>query len=145
MSDCTITDCTIPADGDLCEAHGGSVDTIERQRYHVNFLDASSADGEHELAVDRWEVEYDHLANAISSEIVGSSLHAPVLDIDFEARLVPSSTPGHYHLYLDRAVAWPAYEKVLRALAEAGLQEEGYVSASIDRRATFVRKPGVVK
>lgn len=147
---CQITDCTMPTDDGACEAHPTATalaELIERQRYHVSFIgpDASSSDGE--FAPDRWPVDApSEKFNAFSSEIVGSSdLHAPVLDIDFEARLVPSSTPGHYHLYLDKAVEWDAYERFLRAAADAGILQEGYVNASIERRATFVRKPGVKK
>lgn len=85
-------------------------------------------------------------ANAISSMIPDETdMHAPVLDIDFPAKLVPSSTPGHFHLYLDTKVPWPKYEKLLWALAEAGIIEQGYAQASVSYRATVVRKPGVKK
>lgn len=72
-------------------------------------------------------------------------MHAPVLDIDFPACLIPSSTPGHFHLYLDKPVPWLTYRTLLEALAEAGLIEEGYMRASIDRGATYVRKPTCTK
>jgi len=74
-----------------------------------------------------------------------STNHFPVLDLDFPCQLVPSSTPGKFHLYMDKSVTWVAYQNVLTAMASAGLLELGYVSASIARRATFVRKPGVLK
>lgn len=117
---------------------------IDRALYLVDFTPGASSEdpdafGDREPA-DTWEE-----ANAISSEIAGTNMHAPVLDLDYSAELVPSSTPGHFHLYLNRAVTWPAYKKLLLALAECGLIEDGYVSASIDRQATFVRKPGVTK
>ncbi len=84
-------------------------------------------------------------AQVVSSEIQ-NSLHSPVLDIDFPARLVPSSTPGHFHLYLDGlSMTWLDYEKLLTALAAAGVVQEGYVHASIARKATAVRVPGCKK
>lgn len=72
-------------------------------------------------------------------------LHLPVLDLDYDVQLVPSSTPGHFHLYLNRPVSWGQYVKVLRALAEAGLVEHGWAEASIRQGASFVRKPGEPK
>lgn len=67
--------------------------------------------------------------------------HRPVLDIDFPAKLIPSSTEGHFHLYLDKEMPWSTYEKLLAALAEAGIIEEGYAKASIARRYSTVRLP----
>lgn len=72
-------------------------------------------------------------------------LHRPVLDIDFPAKLIPSSTEGHFHLYLDKEMTWEQYEKLLLALVEADILEPGYVSASIARGHTCVRLPGVSK
>jgi hypothetical protein len=97
--------------------------------------------------VDRQPREVEDIAeaNLISSRLT-SGLHAPVLDIDFHARLIPSSTPGHFHLYLDDlAITWPVYARLLLALADAGVIEHGYAAASIDREQTMVRKPGVSK
>lgn len=71
------------------------------------------------------------------------AVHAPVLDLDFPAHLVPSSTPGHFHLFLDKELPWPVYEKLLRALAEAGIIEQGYAEASIKHQASYVRLPGI--
>jgi hypothetical protein len=83
-------------------------------------------------------------ANTISS-LVCPGIHAPVLDIDFEARLIPSSTLGHYHLYLDKAITWKKYRKLLKALAKAEIIEPGYARSSIWRGYSAVRKPGVLK
>ena len=72
-------------------------------------------------------------------------LHRPVLDIDVPARLIPSTTPGHHHLYLDIDMTWEKYEALLKALASAGVIEQGYLLAALNRRATFVRLPWVAK
>jgi hypothetical protein len=67
--------------------------------------------------------------------------HAPVLDLDIPHELVPSTTPGHAHLYLDVEMSWRKYKRLLRALAAAGVVEKGYVKASLRRRLTAVRVP----
>lgn len=96
------------------------------------------------------ESYFDHVdeseANVVSSRItVDGSVHMPVLDIDFPAKLIPSSTEDHYHLYLDIEVPHEKYMKLLEVLAECGIISKGCAAASIARGATFVRKPGVLK
>lgn len=76
---------------------------------------------------------------------VPESFHRPVLDLDFPAHVVPSSTPGHGHLYLDKVLTWSQYVKLLEVLAEVGILEPGYVQASIAREFTSVRLPWVKK
>lgn len=75
----------------------------------------------------------------------GERLHAPVLDLDLNAALIPSSTPGHFHLYLDKAVPEDKYFALLDSLADAGIIEEGYAKVSKDRGYTAVRLPWVQK
>lgn len=87
-------------------------------------------------------------ANLVSSKVdisATDSTHAPCLDIDFPVHCIESSTPGHYHLYFEKVITWEQYEPLLRALATAGLIEQGYADASINRRGTFLRLPGIVK
>ena len=76
----------------------------------------------------------------------GLDKHRPVLDIDFPARLLPSTTPGHFHLYLDGIELTDLqYGKLLNVLAEVGIIQQG-VKNQFDRlRATFVRPPWVKK
>ena len=95
--------------------------------------------------------------NAITSRMFGldgrrqnvwekdDEYHRPILDIDFPAMLIPSSTEGHFHLYLDRPIKWGVYKKLLLALSEAGIIEEGYAKASIARQASYLRLPGIPK
>lgn len=71
--------------------------------------------------------------------------HLPVIDLDMPARVVPSSTPGHHHLYIDKRVSWGQYVKLLEALQDAGLVEPGYVASSRKRGYTAVRPPWVRK
>lgn len=88
-------------------------------------------------------------ANIVTSETDGSSwlggMHKPVLDLDFPCKLVPSSTPGHFHLYMDCDLSWPQYKKLLTVLAEVGIIETGYLQASIERGYTAVRLPWIKK
>ena len=77
-------------------------------------------------------------ATLISSRCVDGE-HAPALDIDFEARLVPSSTPGHYHLFLNKKMSWRKYKRLLRALHKAGIIEYGFYRASLERKQTNLR------
>lgn len=90
-------------------------------------------------------------ANLISSIDPGSTpgdpaaTHRPVLDIDFPAALVPSSTPGRFHLYLDIEIKDADYWPMLEALAAAGVLEPGYVRACQSRGYTSVRLPWIKK
>ena len=101
--------------------------------------------------------EYDHSdsreattsldsANVVSSiDSVDTERHWPVLDIDVPALLIPSSTPGHSHLYIDVSVPAEAYWRMCDAMAEAGILQPGYVSACRSRGYTSVRLPWVTK
>lgn len=72
--------------------------------------------------------------------------HRPVIDIDFPARLVPSSTEGHFHLYLDGIlIPHDKYMYLLAAFASCGIISEGYLKHSTDRGGTAVRMPGNYK
>lgn len=127
---------------------------IRRTHHDITTLDRH-AEGDYmsDVVADRTTPVPSDIANVISSRIDRDGndaygptmLHAPVLDIDFPVFAIPSSTPGHYHLYLEREVPWAQYEALLKALAAAGIIEEGYAHASIERGATFVRKPDVLK
>jgi hypothetical protein len=82
----------------------------------------------------------------LTSSLLTSGLHSPILDLDFPARLVPSSTEGHFHLYLDGLeIDWDRYEPLLKALADAGVIGQGYAHFAIERRQTILRREGVTK
>ncbi len=66
-----------------------------------------------------------------------------ILKVPFN--LVPSSTPGHCHLYLDTELTWPFYKKLLTCLCQTGLIERGYYRTSITHRKSFLLKQGVTK
>lgn len=77
----------------------------------------------------------------LQNDPLAGELHAPVIDIDLPCQLVPSSTPGHHHLYIDVAVPWDRYVAVLEAMAAAGIVQPGYVEACKSRGFTSVRLP----
>ncbi len=73
------------------------------------------------------------------------NLHRPVIDIDVPVRYVPSTTPGHGHLYIETTMTTGQYFGLLRMLASLGVVETGYVGANEMRGQTFVRLPWVTK
>lgn len=87
----------------------------------------------------------DSRAQTISSKEVLGDLHRPVLDIDFPVQAIPSSTPGHSHLFIDKSLSWPDYRKLLNTLLEIGLIDEGYHRICINRNRSDVRLPWVGK
>lgn len=68
----------------------------------------------------------------------GDGRHLPVLDLDVPARLEPSRTPGHSHLYLDVPMSWAQYSTLLHALTAAGVVEARHFVRALDSGATFV-------
>lgn len=114
-----------------------------RSLYHVYRMHWEKGDAYSDP--DRTEVSDPALATLIGSEMADRvkwyEWHKPVLDIDYSADLVPSKTPGHYHLYLNKPVEWRDYKRLIKALAKARLIEKGYAKAALRRRQTFVRMP----
>ena len=86
-------------------------------------------------------------ANLIDSRVPDKpGIHRPIFDFDgMECTLVPSSTPGNFHLYVEKEVEWEKWLKVLESMAEAGLIQWGFYRLSKLRGASFARKPGIVK
>jgi len=80
-----------------------------------------------------------------TDETVLRGRHKVVLDIDLPAKLIPSSTEGHFHLYIDHEIEHDAYMKLLDVMCEVGLLEVGYVRASEERGHTAARLPWVKK
>lgn len=92
-------------------------------------------------------------ADVVASRYIRASFngkkhnHALVIDVDHPTWLVKSSTPGHYHLYIDPPGGIPdaAYWNLIDALHRAGIIEEGYRNASLERGFTCVRLPWIKK
>lgn len=75
----------------------------------------------------------------------GTASHRPVIDLDLNAALIPSATPGHFHLYLDKVLEHDDYMYLLNALAEVGIIESGYNTASQERGYSSARLPSKPK
>lgn len=98
----------------------------------------------------RTEVQGLALAEAVSSEDVKTGKHHILIDIDRPCALIPSSSEGHFHLYVQmgsmgNGMEWENYAEWLRASAKVGLIEQGYAEVSIRRKATFLRLPWIRK
>lgn len=122
----------------------------ERLLYHAKTIrdDYGGASEERLLPVEKIEE-----ANLRSSEVkmIGwkntllinrepETLHAPALDIDgINCELVPSSTKGNFHLYIDKPMTWELYKELLEVLAKVGIIEEGYYKASVNDGKTLLR------
>lgn len=83
------------------------------------------------------------------ANLIGSACrdgkHRPVLDIDFPVRLVPSTTAGHFHLYVDVPMTWEKQCILMAAMEKAGIVQKGYRKWSVERGMSFVRPPWVKK
>lgn len=91
-------------------------------------------------------------ANVITSLVKGDNgksgmirKHKVLLDLDVPAYLLPSSTEGNSHLYIDVECSQHDYFDLLDALARCGVIEDGYCRASGERGATALRLPWVKK
>lgn len=113
----------------------------ERLYYFAPNLNGSDAPNEEDQGRTECPKE---MANLVSS-LCDDGRHMPVLDIDLPCRLVPSSTLGHFHLYIDVPMEQEPYLRLVDALAEAGIVQKFYAEAARLRGATFVRPPWVTK
>lgn len=71
--------------------------------------------------------------------------HKVLLDIDRPAWLIPSTTEGHFHLYIDVDVPEGDYFELLRVLAKCGVIEYGYAESSIKKGGSALRLPWIKK
>jgi hypothetical protein len=83
-------------------------------------------------------------ANLVSSRLV-TGKHAPALDLDIPHEYVPSSTPGHGHLYINVELPWWKYRVLLWALKLCGIIEKGFYNSSVKRKQSMLRLPGTKK
>ena len=115
----------------------------QRLYYHAPDLDTQDY-SQPPSAERRVVVDNPMHANLIGS-LCRDGMHRPVLDIDLPCQLLPSSTPGHFHLYIDLPLDPGPYMELLQALADAGVVSRFYAEAAVHRGQTFVRPPWVKK
>ena len=91
-------------------------------------------------------------ADIVASEVRAvdglTGKHMVMFDVDIPMTVVPSSTSGHNHVYFHTYVSREAFFRLLDELANCGVVEPGYCSASKARgfaalRLPWVKKPGV--
>lgn len=69
----------------------------------------------------------------------------PPLELTAPAKLLPSSTPGHYHLYVAKELDWKAYRVLLDKAMFADVISGKYYSMSLKAKMTMLLKPGLTK
>lgn len=86
-------------------------------------------------------------ANLVSSKLTYEhmNLHAPALDVDHKVECYESSTPGHYHILIDVPMPWWKYRMLMWWMYKCGILEKGYYKASAKKKASYLRKKGVLK
>lgn len=127
--------------------------TLRRVLRTIDFVGKEKEEGEDYKTYEEPVVASLDEANVVTSvadnlfqqdEHVGHLvLHAPVLDFDFPCELIPSTTPGHFHLVMDTQISWAQYQTILTALGAAGILEPGYVDSSLQRGYSAVRLPWI--
>lgn len=129
--------------------HPDTTDNNER-RLPLDGQVLASTDFSDSYDTDRTIVTDLEQANLITSMIAepdgsAGNLHKVVLDIDHPVKVVESSTPGHFHLFINVEIEWPEYLALQRGLTVAGIVEPGYLAAAEHRKHTAVRLPWIRK
>lgn len=114
-------------DANLVSSYVSRIDDIRRiHDLHAPVIDVDSGDPE-----------------VLIADLIGwleHNVHISAMRSDFY--VVPSTTPGHFHLYVELALTWDKYIAMLSWLDSRTWVEHHYVRASIKHGATFVRPPG---
>lgn len=79
--------------------------------------------------------------NLVTSRVPGGGGHMPVIDLDFPCELVPSASPGHFHLYVNKVISQTQQQALLDGLLSAGLIERGWYDGCVRNGYTRVRHP----
>jgi len=139
----------------------GLFDLLGRLRsYVVRWWTAEAPEHEqYEPGMDRIP-EQLQFSNVVSSQLADDIVtrtlqsvglegkrHAVAIDLDIPAYLVPSTTPGHSHLYVDvpGGIAHDDYMDLLEVLGRCGVIEEGYAEVSRKRGHSDLRPPWIKK
>lgn len=110
--------------------------------YKQDALNDTNAEYDHKNKIDIVNNYVD--ANLISSKKTGTSMHLPVIDMDYDVFLVPSS-PGKNHLLINKPISEESYKKLLDVLIEIGLIQKGIGNQFKNHKATFIRKFQITK
>lgn len=113
----------------------------DRRWFKLEEFENDSSDEPQPVARDRAGLGEGNLVSSLTED----GTHRPALDLDIPARLVPSTTEGHSHLYLDVNLSQEEYQKLLDVMWEVGILQRGFVSQLERLGATFLRPPWVKK
>lgn len=106
---------------------------------------ANLASDSKQLKGGKHQFDYDHEPNLVTSRLPLGG-HRPVFDLDFACRLLPSSTPGKFHLYMDGIVLDDAeLGELLKVMTKVGIVQEGWSRWHEVDGACCLRLPGVTK
>lgn len=121
---------------------------IDRRAYHRNGLTGDDPSGGPLEEVEPWSLEQ----NLWGSELVSPPARfAPIIDVDGDGdgnavlRLVDSSTPGHQHLYVDKALTSTEQYYIVHGLYRAGLMGQREWDHFLENRQTFARPEWIKK
>jgi hypothetical protein len=95
--------------------------------------------------VDYELMDAGHDNATLVSSRTSDGLHMPVIDIDRQCMLVPSSQDGNFHLYINVRMTEEEYMELLEVMTRVGIVQRGYWLYSQKRHASYVRYPGVTK
>lgn len=118
--------------------------SVVRDAAHVN-LEAGYVDGA------TWDDPRDFDRESTDPNVALSTVrgrpdrHMPAIDIDHPCVLVPSSTPGHFHLYIDKVLTGDEYEVLLGAMVDCGIVQRPWADRLGIDGATVLRLPHVKK
>lgn len=70
---------------------------------------------------------------------------ATLFTLNVGAKLLPSSTEGHFHLYIDHETTWNKFLQLMGVMYAAGFLGLDYFQMCVQSEMSFVRKPGVTK
>ena len=118
------------------------VTNIGRRTYTIPHLDERQVTNDYSKVV-RAHVPVED-ANLVSSEI-DIDRHAPAIDLDFPAYLLASSTPGHFHFYIETELTWDQYKALLWGFLKAGLIQKAWHDTAVNDHRSYLRLPHVRK
>lgn len=141
---CHESGCDIPSYS-ITDEREGHVHPV-RQLAHfaqgeelARFDAAARKYGQHIMPIDE-----AHPANCVISGAPDGpySMHGPILDDDGGLfRVVPSRTPGHQHVYVNKSIPWAKFERLLRVLADCELIDRSWAELSIQQGTATLRLP----
>jgi hypothetical protein len=118
---------------------------IAKNLLRFKWSDETNYDADRVLPTAMWLHGADLISSEVRTEFGADIYHKVLIDLDVPAMLVPSSTEGHSHLYIDVQAPWPKIEALLQALVDIGAVEQGYMNASVERKGTRLRVPWLNK